>query len=196
MDQIQIPNLSTTQDSDKSAPLSEMALRFVSEYLVDPSNQSAAAKRAGYSVETAKESASRLMADSRVKKLIQDSLDKAVSKLGITAERVLQRYWQIASATPGDIVKFNDDGEVVVNQSLAAEISVTQMGGSNQKKVHSVTTKTVKTSDQLKALDAISQIMNLFPEKQKEQVNLSFAQLIEASVAKDPIRTVIQADPS
>lgn len=168
---------------NSNSPLSEMALRFVDEYLSDPSNQAAAAKRAGYSVETANQSASRLMADPRVKALIKESLDKAVSKLGITAERVLQRYWRIANASPDDVISYNDDGEVIVGQGVA-EVSITQMGGKNQKKVHSVTSKTVKTADQLKALDSVAQILGLFPEKTTKEVNLTFAQLVEASIPK------------
>lgn len=161
-----------------------MALKFVSEYLSDPTNATAAAKRAGYSIDTAKEQASRLMADPRVKKLIQESLDKAISKMGITAEKVIQRYWKIASADPGDVVTFNEEGEAIVNPDSVAEVSVTQMGGKGQKKVHSVTSKTVKTSDQLKALDSLADIMGIKQEREVKEVNLSFAQLVEASIPK------------
>lgn len=175
----------TAKDLIKDNPLSEMALAFVQEYISDPTNATAAAKRAGYSIDTAREQASRLMADPRVKKLIQESLDKAISKIGITAERIIQRYWKIASADPGDIVTFNEEGEAVVNSNVVAEVSVTQMGGKDQKKVHSVTSKTVKTSDQLKALDSLADIMNLKPEKKTQEVNMSFAQLVEASIPKE-----------
>lgn len=172
-------------------PLSAQALKFVDEYVSDPSNATAAAKRAGYSIETAPQSSSRLMADPRVKALIADSLDKAIRKIGISAERVIQRYWQIANASPGDIVRINEDGEAVVDTTPVAETSVTLMGGRGQKKLHSITHKTVKTADQLKALDSVSEILGLFPKEKEQTVNLTFAQLVEASIPKTPPRPQI-----
>ena len=66
-----------------------MAL-FCKEYLVDL-NASAAAVRAGYSESSAKEQASQMMADPRVKAEIQRAMDERADRVEITADYVLSK---------------------------------------------------------------------------------------------------------
>jgi phage terminase small subunit len=76
---------------------------FVLEYLVDL-NATQAAIKAGYSPKTANEQASRLMTRDDVQKAIQKGMNKRGQRTEITADMVLQRWWDIATADPNDII--------------------------------------------------------------------------------------------
>ena len=168
--------------ADLDRPLNPLQMRFVEEYIKDSSSISKAAARAGYSVQSSPEAGSRLLADPRVKKLVQDARDRAVQALGITQEKVLQELWKVAGANPGDIVTVDADGEAVLDHRGAGEVAVTTVNG-NGKKIKSVTTKTIKPADKIAALEKVAKIMNLFPKEDKEvTVNLSLTELIEASM--------------
>jgi phage terminase small subunit len=166
-----------------------MQKRFLTEYILDSSSGRAAAIRAGYSINSASDLASKMLKDPRVSKALQEANALAVKSLGLTAERVLQELWKIAGANPGDVVSLDSDGEGHIDLSGAAEVSVTTVSGGS-KKVKSVTSKTVKPADKVSALDKVAKIMNLFPEKEKEvKVTLSLTELIEASMPTAPAST-------
>lgn len=76
---------------------------FVKEYLVDL-NATQAAIRAGYSAKTAEQQASRLLSNVKVQEAIQEAQDKRAAKVDITAEMVLQRWWDIATANPNELI--------------------------------------------------------------------------------------------
>lgn len=78
---------------------------FVKEYLVDL-NGTQAAIRAGYSARTANEQAARLLADVRVQAAIAEAMAKRSARVEITADMVLDRWWQIANANPNDLMQF------------------------------------------------------------------------------------------
>ncbi|OMF98190.1 terminase small subunit [Paenibacillus sp. FSL R7-0337] len=76
---------------------------FVKEYLVDL-NAKQAAIRAGYSAKTAEQQASRLLSNVKVQEAIRAAQDKRAAKVEITAEMVMQRWWDIATANPNDLI--------------------------------------------------------------------------------------------
>lgn len=161
-------------------PLLPNQVRFVEEYLKDPSDKSAAAARAGYSPEASRDAANRLLNDSRVQRILQDAQDEALDILGITAARVLQELWKIAGANPGDVVIVDSEGDLNVDPSkLVGEVMVTSTSGGSRPRTRSVTSKTVKPADKVAALTQIAKIMNMFP---KEEINLkqeiSFADMV------------------
>lgn len=78
---------------------------FVAEYLVDL-NATQAAVRAGYSQHTAQEQSSRLLSNARVSEAIAASQIKRAEKLEIKAEFVLQRWYEIATADPNELVQY------------------------------------------------------------------------------------------
>lgn len=167
---------------DINRPLEAMQLRFVREYIADSSSAKAAMIRAGYSIDTADQSASRLLKDPRVQKLLQDAHMAAAKSLGITLERVLQELWKIAGADPGDTVLIEADGEAGISPKSAGELTVTTVTD-NGKKTKSVTAKTIKPSDKINALEKIAKITNMFPKEDKEfKVELSLTELIEKSM--------------
>jgi phage terminase small subunit len=170
---------------DINKPLEGMQLRFVSEFLADSSSARAAAVRAGYSIKTVDQAASRLMADPRIQEAIQIGYKAAGESLGITPERILQELWKIAGANPGDTVTLDLEGEAVLNPRGAGELTVTTMSG-DSKKVKSVTAKTVKPSDKINALEKIGKLLNLFPKEDAIKIELSLTELIEKSMEEAP----------
>jgi phage terminase small subunit len=171
---------------DLARPLEPMQIRFVNEYIADSSSTRAAMIRAGYSIDTADQAGSRLLKDPRVQALISEANKKAADGLRITAERVLQELWKIAGANPGDTVLIEEDGEASINPRAAGELTVTTVTGGD-KKIKSVTAKTIKPSDKLNALEKIAKITNMFPKEQAEvKVELSLTDLIERSMEELP----------
>ncbi|MEC4569335.1 terminase small subunit [Paenibacillus sp. CMAA1739] len=83
--------------------LSRMQKLFVKEYLVDL-NATQAAIRAGYSAKTAEQQASRLLTNVKVQAEIDEAISKRSKRTEITADMVLQRWWDIATADPNDII--------------------------------------------------------------------------------------------
>lgn len=167
---------------DINRPLEPMQIRFVSEYIADSSSTRAAMIRAGYSIDTAEQAGSRLLKDPRVQALISEANQKAAAGLRITAERVLQELWKIAGANPGDTILLDVDGEASIDPKAAGELTVTTVSG-GEKKVKSVTAKTIKPGDKLNALEKIAKITNMFPKEEKEiKVELSLTELIEQSM--------------
>lgn len=75
---------------------------FVREYLVDL-NQTQAAIRAGYSPVAARQTACRLMAIPAVAEAITKAMVERAQSTAITADKVLERYWAIATADPQEL---------------------------------------------------------------------------------------------
>lgn len=76
---------------------------FVKEYLVDL-NATQAAIRAGYSEKRASELGYQLLQKTTVQEAVNEQINKRAEKTEITAEKVLQRWWDIATADPNDII--------------------------------------------------------------------------------------------
>lgn len=81
--------------------------RFAEEYLVD-FNATAAYGRAGYAARgnSAEVSASKLLRNPKVQAAIAEGQRALSERTEITQEMVLERWWQIATADPNDIVQF------------------------------------------------------------------------------------------
>jgi phage terminase small subunit len=86
-------------------PLSAREKRFIEEYLVDL-NQTQAAIRAGSTPISAETTGARWMKDPRIAAGIRMALDARSQRVGATADAVLERWWQIASADPNDLVQY------------------------------------------------------------------------------------------
>ena len=174
-----------------------MAVRFVEEMIKDGSSQKKAAIRAGYSIETASQEASRLMKDPRVSKLMADANKKAVEVVGITAARILQELALIAFARPGDVIKLNQDGEAEVDlqglgkdNASGAEVNISTVS-SGDKKSRAVSVKTVKPADKVAALVTIAKLSNFFPKQEIEVTGkLTLADLIAQSFEEDKVEEV------
>lgn len=76
---------------------------FIKEYIIDL-NATQAAIRAGYSEKTAKQQGQRLLTREDVQAAIQQAMNKRAERTEITSDMVLQRWWDIATADPNDII--------------------------------------------------------------------------------------------
>lgn len=163
-------------------PLNPQQLRFVREYLIDPSVIKAAAIRAGYSIETAGPQASRLLKDPRVILALQTAQSEAQDVLNITAARVLQELWKVAGANPGDVLMMDEEGNHVLDPSKAAEVFGTVSSDGSGKKVKQLTSKTVKPSDKIAALGLVAKLLDIMP-KEKVEVSgtVNWTDVLEAS---------------
>ena len=83
---------------------------FVSEYLVDR-NATQAAIRAGYSPKTAYSIGSENLTKPEIKEAIQERLDHIEDELGITRDRILREYANIAFSDITDYVRIVDKDE-------------------------------------------------------------------------------------
>lgn len=81
--------------------------RFVEEYLVD-FNATAAYGRAGYAARgnAAEAAASRLLRNGKVQAAIADGRAALSARTEITQDMVLQRWWDIATADPNELVQY------------------------------------------------------------------------------------------
>jgi hypothetical protein len=77
---------------------------FVREYLVDLNGRQAAI-RAGYSPQSARFTASELLAKTDVQETVAKAMAERGERTGITADRVLQRFWAIATADPNELIE-------------------------------------------------------------------------------------------
>lgn len=78
--------------------------RFVDEYLVDL-NAKQAAIRAGYAERSAEVTASRLLSNAKVASVIQARMGERSARTKITADMVLDRWWEIATADAGELTQ-------------------------------------------------------------------------------------------
>jgi phage terminase small subunit len=79
--------------------------RFVEEYLIDL-NATQAAIRAGYSPKTAYSIGHENLRKPEIEAAIAYAVFERSQKTGITAERVLEELWDIATADPNELVEF------------------------------------------------------------------------------------------
>jgi phage terminase small subunit len=97
--------MATRRDSDLEAA-------FVREYLADPDqNATRAALAAGYggakrNRHSARTAASRLLKRPHIAEQIQAAMDARAERTEITADRVLERLWAIATADPNEISQY------------------------------------------------------------------------------------------
>lgn len=83
--------------------LTDKQKAFVDEYLVDL-NATQAAIRAGYSPKTANRIAAENLSKPDIQEYLQQRLKERESRTEITQDMVLQRWWDIATADPNEII--------------------------------------------------------------------------------------------
>ncbi|AOZ48832.1 terminase small subunit [Chromobacterium vaccinii] len=90
--------------------ISKQQKLFVLEYLKDL-NATAAYLRAGYKSKgpAAESNAARLIRNDRVARAIEEAMQARSYRTEITADKVLDRLWQIATADPNDLVQYRRD---------------------------------------------------------------------------------------
>lgn len=158
--------------SSKPQASSELTVKqdaFCREYVVDM-NGTAAAVRAGYSDDNARQQASRMLTKANIKARIDELLKIKNDKLDITAEKILKEFARIAF---GDLRKlYHEDGRLKEVRELddegAAILSAIEVDElySDHKKIGY--TKKVKLHNKLQALESLAKHLGLY-QKDNEQ---------------------------
>ena len=134
--------------------------RFVDEYAVDLS-ATKAARRAGYSANTARSQGQRLSTNVDIHQAIKKAAEERAQRTDITADKVVQELAMIAFQDASDVVAWGPDGVRLLDSGdldedvrrAVAEVSqtVTKDGGTIRVKLH----------DKVKALELLGKHLGL-----------------------------------
>ena len=143
--------------------LSEQRQRFLDEYLIDL-NGTQAAIRAGYSVKTAQEQASRLLSNVMVQQAIAKRMAERSKRTGINQDRVVLELAKIAFVKMTDIVDDHGrikgtatDDDLACIESIKYKESDNEFGGSVEREV--------KIGSKLKALELLGKHLGMWNDK-------------------------------
>ncbi len=162
--------------------------RFIEGYLIDL-NATQAAIRAGYSKRTARQQGALNMANAAIGAAIAEAMEKRSERTGATADAVLARFWDIATADPNEIVsvRLGKCGSCYGGDSDAREpdtlcevcggegvpvviIADTKSLKGAARKLYAGAKQTkfgieVKLHDQMKALENVARHLGMFNDK-------------------------------
>lgn len=147
--------------------------------LIDPSSQTNAAIRAGYSPATATVAASKTLAKEKVKNAIEEGRKDRAERLGYTQDRILVELAKIAFADLKDAVRVDSEGNVT--PTPLAEMSFETSTDKSGNKSRHVKVKTPKVADKQAALLLLGKHLGLFEDKIEVEHKGSLLDLIEAS---------------
>ncbi len=160
--------------------------RFVDEYMIDL-NATAAAKRAGYSEDTAAEQASRLLKNVKVSAAVAERRAKMSERLEITAERVLRELALIGFANMHDYIRLTDDGDAYVDLSALSrdqaaainEVTVEDFKDGRGEDARDVRRIKFKLSDKRAALVDLGRHLKLFTDVTEHKLGEDLAAWLE-----------------
>lgn len=143
--------------------------RFCQEFVLDL-NGAAAAVRAGYSVNGARNQANRLLAQRPIQAEVQRLMSARAQRTSITSDQVLEELAKIAFGNIGDLVTWDKTGIDLIEKGLIPqdaidsiqEVSETVGGGG------SVTTK-VRRHDKVRCLELLGKHLNMFTDTVKHE---------------------------
>lgn len=144
--------------------LTEKQRQFVREYLIDL-NATAAAKRAGYSEESAHSIGHENLRKPEIAAAIQRAMDDRATRTEITADRVLREYARVAFGDPRSVMEWGPDGV-----KLKASADLTDDEAALVSEVSQTTTKDggsikLKTNSKLQALEALGKHLGMFVDR-------------------------------
>ena len=135
--------------------------RFCEEYMIDL-NATQAAIRAGYSVKTANEQGSRLLANVSVQREIERLKAERSRRTGITSDRVLQELAKIAFVDPATVIDLDtmtvistDPNDTAAIASIRQKTFPTNAGKEGIE-------REIKLYDKIRALELLGRHLNLF----------------------------------
>lgn len=180
----------TEIDYDGTVPLDKDKQElFCLEYLKD-NNQTAAAKRAGYSETSARTQGYKLMNKPYIIKRIEVLKKQRRKRKQVSADRVLAELAEIAFADIFDYIKITKNNNVVFREM---EIMKSNGGAIQEISTSKGKTKTkkIKLHDKLKALDMIMKHLEMYEQsklaiqQQKLELQKKQANIIEEQVEDD-----------
>lgn len=151
--------------------------RFCQEYVVDL-NATQAAIRAGYSEESARVQASKLLTKLNIQERVRELQTKTTYKLNITRERIMAELQSIAFANPADYCEFNESGvSLKDSRELSREVLASIQEVSEVMNQHGGSRK-VKQHDKLKALELIAKMGGFHHEKVEHTGTVRLADVV------------------
>lgn len=146
--------------------------QFCDEYLIDK-NATQAAIRAGYSVKTAGEQGSRLLANHKVRAYLAKKTETAAQKLGITHEKVLGELAKLSFSNMQDFIRTTSDGDAYIDLSeltrdqaaALTEVQVDDYVDGRGDDARDVKRIKIKLADKRAALVDLGKHLGLFVEK-------------------------------
>lgn len=143
--------------------LTDRQQRFVDEYLIDL-NATQAAIRAGYSVKTANEQGSRLLANVSVQTAIAEKMADRSRRTGVNQDRVVLELAKIAFVKLTDII--DEKGKI---KDTATEDDLACLEGYKYKYSDTDTgysvEREVKLSSKMKALELLGKHLGMWNDK-------------------------------
>ena len=137
---------------------------FVDEYLIDL-NATQAAIRAGYSVKTADQQGSRLLANVKVQSKIAQAMAERSKRTGVNQDRIVMELAKMGFVNPADVIDLNT-GEVLPTASeddLACIQSVKVKKTTKGKSV--IEEREVRFYDKGRALEKLGQHLGMWNDK-------------------------------
>ena len=154
--------------------LNEKQKRFCEEYLIDL-NATQAAIRAGYSVKTANEQGSQLLAKLSVQEEISAKMAERSKRTGVNQDRIVQELARLAFCNITDVV--DRDGKIrdsATEDDLACiesmKVKKTSIG--NEENFSDSEEREVKIYSKLKALELLGKHLGMWRDKQDINIAL------------------------
>lgn len=144
--------------------------RFVREFLIDR-NATQAAIRAGYSAHSAAVCGSKMLKVPKIRAAIESAEAERSKRTEITADRVLQELWRIATS---DIAKaFDEKGSLLPVHLMPPEARAALAGveteelfeGQGEERVQTGLSRKVKHWDKVKALELAGKHLGMWRDK-------------------------------
>lgn len=149
---------------------------FVEHYISNGQNATEAAIAAGYSAKTACSQGSRLLTNVEVEKLLEGRIEKSLSNLSLTTDRILQELARVAFFDPrkllnidGTVKKLNELDDDTAAAIASLEVETTASGA--------IVVKT-RACDKMSAIEKAMRYRGLF----KDAVPLPIPQPLPAEV--------------
>ena len=152
------------------AKLNDKQQCFVDEYLIDL-NATQAAIRAGYSVKTADQQGSRLLANVKVQQAVSEKMAERSRRTGVNQDRVVMELAKIAFVNASDVINPEDatvrdgasDDDTAAIQSVKVKVIPTKEGAGIEREI--------RLSDKLKALELLGKHLGMWSDKLDVSVN-------------------------
>ncbi|MDR3561243.1 MAG: terminase small subunit [Negativicutes bacterium] len=138
---------------------------FVDEYLIDPTNGTQAAIRAGYSPKVAAEVACENLTKSNIREAIDKAMAKRAKRTGITQDRVLNEIAKMAFVNMADLAEWTPDGVTLKHsEDLSIEDTACVAEVSETKNEWGTAVK-IKLHDKKGNLELLGRHLNMFGDK-------------------------------
>jgi len=149
------------------AKLTDKQKKFATEYLIDL-NAAQAAIRTGYSSNTAKEQASRLLTNVNIKKYIEKRIETDLGDTTILIGRVIKELQKISFADIDSYMTWDEEtGTIIpskdVDTAALSQVVITEKNLKSEKDTELVQREIkFKMHDKIKALDILSKYLDLY----------------------------------